>query len=441
MTRRHAHLNRRHGVSLIEALIALAVMAFGMLSLVGVQATLRLNSDLSKQRSEAIRVASEELESLRFFPSIAAATPANGSSWDERIITVPDRIYAPPTDPNSPSNNPVAIGNASYTIVRTVSQAFSNDPVQPTAPPAGQQKLVTVQVRWTDRTGTMQAVTLDSIIAGAAPVLSALLLVPARPSPTNQIHGRNATIPEAAVDQPDGITSLFSPPGSSGVSWYFNNTTGLICIGSATCAVPARLVSGNVNFDLGPLPPSSEHPLGPALNLASGPGAMAVPLLAPQNIAISTTPSQPQCYANAADSRPYVNYFCAVTPASNAGWGGQLNLNSTLTKADGTVLTLGTTGANRYQVCRYTTATPSIDDPSTNANEALTDPNGDYTANVDHPKTYCLTAPNTAASCLNTHVTGNLINQSFLVIDGAATCPGDNPATPLVNGNTRPHQP
>jgi Tfp pilus assembly protein PilV len=389
-----------NGVSLIEALVALAVMAFGMLSLVGVQATMRLNSDLSKQRTEATRIATEELEGLRLFTSVPVAS--GQTSWDG-IASRTLSAYVPPS----------SIGNTSYRVERTVDQATTT------------QKVVTVEVSWVDRAGGAQSVTIDTVLVAAAPALSALLSVPPLPSPTSQINGRNATIPHDAVNQGDG-SSLFHPPGASDVSWYFNNITGLICIGGATCAAPMSLVSGSVNFDRRPLP-SSENPTGPAINLGSGPRSMAGPLLAPQNIA-STTPTQPQCYADIADSRPYVNYLCAVRAGSNAGWGGQLNMNSTLTKSDGTVLTLGT-GAGQYRVCRYT---PAL---------------GDFTSNTDHPRTYCLTTPppdpltDAYTACLATRVKANLINQNFLVIDGVATCPADDDTTPLVNGNTVRHQP
>ena len=43
------------GVSLIEAIVAMAVMAFGMVAIVGLQGTLRQNSDIAKQRSEVER--------------------------------------------------------------------------------------------------------------------------------------------------------------------------------------------------------------------------------------------------------------------------------------------------------------------------------------------------------------------------------------------------
>src|SRR3990167_8768909 len=88
------HLPLRHrGVSLVEALIALAVMAFGMLAVVGVQSTMRLNSDLSKQRTEATRIASEEIERLRSFTSVALlAVPIEGSPTNQRggrHVTIP----------------------------------------------------------------------------------------------------------------------------------------------------------------------------------------------------------------------------------------------------------------------------------------------------------------------------------------------------------------
>ena len=45
----------QRGISLVEALVAMLVMSFGMLAIVGLQATLRLNADVAKQRAEAVR--------------------------------------------------------------------------------------------------------------------------------------------------------------------------------------------------------------------------------------------------------------------------------------------------------------------------------------------------------------------------------------------------
>src|SRR3990167_8251582 len=121
---------RHHGVSLVEALVALAVMAFCMLALVGVQSTMRLNSDLSKQRTEATRIASEEIERLRSFSSVTVVAGQPGLSYDE----IDDRVvegYVPPD----------GIGNTTYRVVREVGRV-----------PGSRQMAVSVQVQWTDRT-------------------------------------------------------------------------------------------------------------------------------------------------------------------------------------------------------------------------------------------------------------------------------------------------
>jgi hypothetical protein len=74
-------------------------------------------------------------------------------------------------------------------------------------------------------------------------------------------------------------------------------------------------------------------------------------------------------------------------------------------------------------VCRYTTA------------------NSDYTANADHPATYCQVSGSTCSS----KVTQNLTHQNFLVIKAIHNCPTDGPINPalgdLINSNTRAHQP
>ena len=67
---------RRHGargVSLIEALVALGVMAFGMMALLGLQSTLRGNADVARQRAEAVRIAQESIEDWRAFGAIETA--------------------------------------------------------------------------------------------------------------------------------------------------------------------------------------------------------------------------------------------------------------------------------------------------------------------------------------------------------------------------------
>ena len=308
-------LPRHRGVSLVEALVALAIMAFGMLSLIGVQATMRLNSDLAKQRSEATRIATEEIELLRRFTSIAPVANQPGISYEEIGNRTVD-AYQPPG----------AIGNTTYSVVRRVSTV-----VEP------KQKIVWVEVQWRDRTGTDQTVTMDSVISATDPALSGLLSVPARPSATNQRNGRHNNIPPAAVDQGNG-TSRFVPPGAVGVVWYFNNLTGSLSVCGANGCVVAIPLIGRVEFQS-----------GYERNLATGqPLTLTRPFL--------TDLSTANCHApSTSPAAGAVEYNCDLQPVSGAG--GKLDV-----QLEGG-LPVG------FKVCRYTPAisdfTVNVDHPRT----------------------------------------------------------------------------
>ena len=405
------------GVSLVEAMVALAVMAFGMLALVGVQATLRMNNDLAKQRSEATLIATREVELMRNYFTLLTVAGQSGS-W-EQIVSHAAEAYIPPE----------SIGNTSYQVARTVNTDTAN-----------RQKTFKVEVTWPDRTGITQRVVLDGMVWGVVPELSTLLAIPTRPSATNQINGREVTIPAGVVDV--GDQSRFTPPGSALVAWMFNRTTGALNVcsvdGTSNCR-SARFVSGEVRFHR----PASgavtaahaENPQGPAwLNLAAGPSAMMI--VFPVNLTDVTGAS---CYADTYTAAQLaeaavprvtgIKYYCAVISSGTLGWGGQLNPRL-VNPATGAVVIPGV--ESDVKVCRYTTAS--------------TDP--DFTNNEDHPKTYCAVTPTTLTvnlSCNLTRVNGNLINQNFLVIPGSLSCPTDtaiNLATgDLLNTNTQQHQP
>ena len=233
----------RRGVSLVEALVALAVMAFGMLALVGVQATMRLNSDVAKQRGEATRIATEEIEKLRGFRTVAVvANEAAYDSYDGMASGTPAYAAAG------------GIGNTTYTITRTVITAAGMP-----------HKSIAVRVNWTDRSNQAQFVTLETAISGTNPALAGLLAVIPTASATNQRSGRAASIPPPAVDLGDG-RSAFKPFDTGTVAWIFDNLTGVItsrCTGIATaqtgitltdltnCGTPinGRLLAGEVSFN------------------------------------------------------------------------------------------------------------------------------------------------------------------------------------------------
>lgn len=235
---------RQAGVSLIEALVAMTVVGIGMVSLVGVQASLRANADVSKQRSEAVRLGQSTIEDWRAF-----STMGQYGAFDDL------------------DDAALALGNASYTVERTVEDAD--------LPLRG--KALAVAVNWNDRSGTMQTVRLNTFLAGISPELGATLGLAPTGGRTRGPGGRNLVIPRPAVDLQDG-TSAFQPPGGGSSVWRFSNLTGeaqfctLVDSGlgltatNLSCTGRALLYSGFVRFALTATAPdaaAAANPPGP----------------------------------------------------------------------------------------------------------------------------------------------------------------------------------
>jgi hypothetical protein len=389
----------RRGVSLVEALVALAVMAFGMLALVGVQTTMRLNSDVAKQRGEATRIATEEIERLRGFETIdVVLNEAAYASYDG---------MAPGTPAYDAAGN---IGNTTYTITRIVIPAADDLPF----------KSIAVRVNWTDRSNQPQSVILETAISGTNPALAGLLPFQRMPtaSATNQRSGRHASIPAWAEDRGHGFSWL-TPPGSTGIAWLFNNLTGVMreCNAVGESCVDVTRVSGTVAFHISAAAVTesdASHWAGPASNLGNWPHALAL-------TAIDGAPVAKCSASPATNDSPFVNYTCSVSPS---GWGGRLDLR--LLDSSGSQITPGTTDQH-LRVCRFT--------------KALTD----ITVNLDHPARYCMEMsglPPSGEVCTGRRVNHStlLADQNFLVIRGDQACPYVNVA-PVSRINARPHQP
>lgn len=393
------------GVSLVEAMVALAVMAFGMLAVVGVQSTLRLNADIAKQRTEATLIAQDQLEGDRSFTQVEA--PVGTPSWTTIVSDIGPRDV---------------VGlNAVYKVLREVTLD---------EPPA---KVLRVTVSWDDRSGQRQFVMLNSSIAAAAPALSGTLAV--RPgtsaaAPVRRPFQRHPSIPPAARDF--GQKSAFVIPSHRQLVIVFNNVTGAV---TSLCTLPhdssnesitftdisgcadtaGQLLTGFIRFERRTSEPDltaadAENPPGPALNLTMN-----------VNLSSSGHSGSPQCYDDTTGARalagdlPFATYYCVIFANSSLQWSGII----TIVPLGGVDWHIGGSGAGdpeAHRVCRYTPATSD----------------GQTVPNADHPRNYV-------------NVSGNLTNQNFLVIRSSKHCPTDGPANPsvgdFVNTNTLQHQP
>lgn len=386
---------RSRGVSLIEALVALAVMAFGLLGVVGMQATLRFNADVSRQRAEAVRMAQEQMENMRAFGVLSGAAVAGDHEYVD-IIGGTD-YPAPPS----------GFANTTFTRVTRVVNPTVDDP---------KMKSVQVTVSWLDRrtasTGQAESVLLTSNIAEVAPELMASIGLPGDRSVTQRPRGRHRSIPVGAGPGPTGDTSSYAPPGAPpGISWTFLNSSGRItsvCSAPGVCVLaPGFLVSGYIQF-IDPLTPPTpglgENPNGSAASFPSI--GMRVALTFP-----AAPAEPPACFVSSATQG--LAYFCFVPTDSGTGvWSGSTELTGPTFSA-----TESDPSASSYKVCRYTPI-PASHTPAG--------------GNAAHPLNY-------------TAVNSSLTNQNFLFFVGgiagvANTCPGDGPS-PLIDSTTFRHQP
>jgi type II secretory pathway pseudopilin PulG len=439
--------NRRTaGFSLLEAMVAMLVLAFGMLVIARFQLTLSANSDIARQRSEATRLAQHQIDRLRSFVQREAdGTPGGPSlSYLEDVVTPDPATY----------DVAGATTNTTFGVTTTVS------------PSAGDRfRWLRVVVAWDDRTGAAHNVTLNTIISDGDPDDVGKIALGRSRSTILRPKNRHINVPYPAVTLRGGTSSAFMPPPGN-VVFVFDNMTGDVlrrCTGvptltegmdleavtGAQCTAylsPAYLLAGYVwfkteadptaanidepheliepTYPLLPTVPSSTAPLSidaTATGIGpSGQECFAQRQLTARNnstgaeLTIADGDSIPSGYSGT-DVPRFIAYTCVVSPVEDTlgtgtrmAWWGALTLNPS-GWAIGTI-------DGQYKVCRFTG-----------------DYNGDgVLSNHEHPRYY-------------RRVTGSLDNQNFLVIDAEDNCPTDVAAAPLggdyVNTNTAAHQP
>ena len=387
---------RTRGVALIEALVALLVMSFGMVALVGLLGQMRRSADLARQRGEALRIAQQQMETLRDF-SVIAAPVAGQLDYTTDIASIASDTTAS-----------VALSsNANYVLKQTV-----------TGLNEGTAKAVRIEIDWLDRASVgnnYQYVILDTFIAGEDPSLGGTLTFAPVVTPTRRLPGGGSTLPFGAKDI-GNQQSVLKPQAGGTVAWVFNNLTGLI---TSTCTVvntsststlqatdlTSQNCSSTAGFYLGgyvrfsaTIPPVSDFPSSSALPVNM---VLVADVADAAGDPVPVSPSS-QCFDDAPTSagtaQTVVTYNCIVYP----------NTTATINGVTGTpvwsarLTTSGIpTGPGNWSLCRYS------DDY---------DGNGTITNN-EHPLDYI-------------NVAGSLTNQNFLVILASQTCPAGHAANP-----------
>ena len=426
---RSAARRRMRGTTLLEALVAFLVLSLGMLSVARLQTQLRLSSDVARQRSEAVRIAPQEIENQRSF-SVMTASGSAGTRAFADIVSGATTLDDTAALPGS---------NTRYTVTRSVADdRLAN------------AKSTTVNVAWDDRSGAAQQVVLDTVIAAIDPAYSGALGVAPNNAPFKGAFARAAGIPLLAKDLGDGRSAL-KPVASGSVVLVFDNRSGALtsrCTGAPTTrsnatltaadlvacdATAGLLLSGRIRFSAASPPdPANANDMPQALSVALATSGGSYPL-APQctsealktvvvdsggrrqikTVAIDATPASLGLATWQETGIRYVAYHCVVYPLANGQWSGRTTL------VPGAGWSIGS-AATEARVCRYS---------------ADQDGSGAVDANVEHPAAY-------------TGVGTALANQNFLVVRGNEACPAgaalrlDGGAGDVfVNLGTVQHQP
>ena len=410
---------RQRGASLLESLIAFVFLAVATVAAAQVPAQLRLHADIARQRSEAVRLGERELETLRAWSTLTAASGASA------YVAIVDAESS--ADAGSGYDS-----NADYRIVRRIDDAAF----------AG-AKSSSVAVEWSDRSGAAQRVVLASVIAATDPIWSGALAIGAGAGVARGAFGRSAAIPVMAKALGNGRSVLKASPSGS-IAIVFDDASGRIvarCTGIASSTATGDLTSsdlsacgaghwlllaGTIRFSSA-VPPqaaqASELPPAVAIALAlSGGSYAAAPECSAEAMKTVRYSARASLHIDAVpiDAAPaslglatwsdtgdrFVSYRCIVAPRADGRWSGRTTLALT-------GWTVGT-GSGDRRVCRYATDR---------------DASGAIDANIEHPADYV-------------DVAGALGAQNFVVVRGDQGCPAAPGTGVLAAGlGTVQHQP
>jgi hypothetical protein len=225
---------RHRGASLLEAVIALAVLSFGVLGAAPWQTELAQSAAVAARRLQAVQLVEGELEALR------ASRPLDIGS-DTREVSLDALHYR---------SERRLVADATAASLAWVHEA----------------------VTWRDGLSGLHTLAVATAASRAPAELSAVLVAPRDPAAGPRVLGRAPGVPVTALDRGDG-RSVFTPPGSGAISFVFDNASGRIAarcggVPSAACvSLDALPLSGWIRVSLA-TPPDALHPDDTPLPLA-----------------------------------------------------------------------------------------------------------------------------------------------------------------------------
>lgn len=196
------HPRLQRGFTLVEALIGFLILSLGLMGALRMQSWLRLNGDIARQRTEAVRLAQQDMELVRTFSDARSFRDIA----NHREVS---------------SNTPTV-----FTLTRTVSSS-------------AMLKHDHVGVSWQDRSGSIQTIQLRSSLVGLSPVYSAALALP----PQDKTLAPRRHLPHGAKRLTFG-RSVLKPSSHSSVAWIINDASGEVI---AQCSVAAALASADIS--------------------------------------------------------------------------------------------------------------------------------------------------------------------------------------------------
>ena len=339
------------GVSLLEALVALVVMAFGMLSLAAMQLNLSRSADIAKQRIEAMRIAQGRIEQARSFTDLNAN--AGAVDW----VNLQSDVASPAT----------VTTNTTYAV--TVALGGNVD---------DGSRPINVQVAWTDRANSAQDVSISSVIAKADPRDPGFV---GNPLPLNRPlrrpKNRDINIPYPAVDLANGTSAYQVSPTYVVVFSNLNANVVQLCNPNQANATAAQILASTCTTVTGYIVAGY---IGRTSSSVTWPTGMNH-----SSITRNTAGSEPiRCGFGAAVDQNnnttianYYYYICVVPVNTPLEWSGTMRV--------GGVLTTG-----NYIVCRYQYTQTTVD-----VNERNIQPYTAVAKSLDE-QNYLLTTSSTA---------------------------------------------